>query len=159
MVLLKKQETISEELGDRARVQRSYGNQALILTDWGRLEEGMALLKKEEALCHELGDRGGACTKPLVGGSHSREKRPTRGGAPSGPSGPRRIRGDEDASADRSSPSCANEAGFEIGRMSGDSASGASPLFPVLRNEFVIHFSLGIRNKLGDAVRVTTMLK
>ncbi|MGA3044957.1 MAG: TIR domain-containing protein [Bryobacteraceae bacterium] len=35
---------------------RSYGNQALILRDWGRLEEAMALHRKVEALCVELGD-------------------------------------------------------------------------------------------------------
>ena len=38
-------------------LMRSYGNQALILEDWGRLEEAMALHKKEEALCLELGDK------------------------------------------------------------------------------------------------------
>ncbi|HLJ87055.1 MAG TPA: NB-ARC domain-containing protein [Candidatus Angelobacter sp.] len=37
-------------------LQRSYGNQALILRDWGRLEEAMILHKKEEALCLELGN-------------------------------------------------------------------------------------------------------
>jgi len=40
-------------------LQRSYGNQALILKVWGRLEEAMALHKKEEALCLELGDKVG----------------------------------------------------------------------------------------------------
>ena len=35
----------------------SYGNQAVILQAWGRLEEAMALLKKQEALCLELGNR------------------------------------------------------------------------------------------------------
>jgi hypothetical protein len=38
-------------------LQRSYGNQAVILKDWGRLEESMALHKKEEALCLELSKR------------------------------------------------------------------------------------------------------
>ncbi len=38
-------------------LQRSYGNQALILQAWGRLEEAMALHKKEEALCLELGNK------------------------------------------------------------------------------------------------------
>jgi hypothetical protein len=38
-------------------LQRSYGNQALILKAWGRLEEALALHKKEEALCLELGTR------------------------------------------------------------------------------------------------------
>jgi tetratricopeptide (TPR) repeat protein len=40
-------------------LQRSYGNQALILQAWGRLEEAMALHKKEEALCLELGNKDG----------------------------------------------------------------------------------------------------
>ncbi|HTQ58086.1 MAG TPA: TIR domain-containing protein [Bryobacteraceae bacterium] len=38
-------------------LQRSYGNRALILQDWGRLEEAMALHKKKEALCQELGNK------------------------------------------------------------------------------------------------------
>ena len=37
----------------------SYGNQALILKAWGRLEEALALLKKQEALCLELGNKDG----------------------------------------------------------------------------------------------------
>lgn len=37
-------------------LQRSYGNQAVILKDWGRLEEAMALHKKEEALCRDVGN-------------------------------------------------------------------------------------------------------
>ncbi len=40
-------------------LQRSYGNQALILTDWGQLEEAVDLHKKEEAICEELGDKNG----------------------------------------------------------------------------------------------------
>jgi tetratricopeptide (TPR) repeat protein len=46
-------------LGDKDGLQRTYGNQALILQDWGRLEEAMALLKKQEALCLELGNKDG----------------------------------------------------------------------------------------------------
>jgi tetratricopeptide (TPR) repeat protein len=38
-------------------LQRSYGNQASILNDWGRLEEAFELLKKQEALCLELANR------------------------------------------------------------------------------------------------------
>jgi hypothetical protein len=38
-------------------LQRSYGNQAVILRAWGRLEEALALHKKKEALCLELGNR------------------------------------------------------------------------------------------------------
>jgi len=37
----------------------SYGRQAVILRDWGRLDEAMALHKKEETLCVELGDKDG----------------------------------------------------------------------------------------------------
>jgi hypothetical protein len=37
----------------------SYGNQAVILQAWGRLEETFELHKKEEALCLELGNRSG----------------------------------------------------------------------------------------------------
>src|SRR4051795_12783995 len=59
MVLHKKEEAICEELGDRSGLQASYGNQALILQDWGRLDEAMALHKKQEAICEELGDRSG----------------------------------------------------------------------------------------------------
>jgi hypothetical protein len=40
-------------------LQQSYGGQALILQDWGRLEEAMALHEKKEALCLELGSRTG----------------------------------------------------------------------------------------------------
>ena len=40
-------------------LQRVYGNQAVILRAWGRLEEAMALHKKEEAICLELGDKDG----------------------------------------------------------------------------------------------------
>ena len=43
------------ELGNKDGLQISYGNQAGILQDWGRLEEALALHKKEEALCLELG--------------------------------------------------------------------------------------------------------
>src|SRR6202167_2070848 len=40
----------------------SYGNQALIMEHWGRLEEAMALHQKSEALCLELGDKNGLQT-------------------------------------------------------------------------------------------------
>jgi tetratricopeptide (TPR) repeat protein len=49
----------SEELGDRVALQASYGNQAIILKDWGKLEEAMVLYKQQEAICKELGDRTG----------------------------------------------------------------------------------------------------
>ena len=40
----------------RAGLRRSYGNQAVILKDWGRLEAAMELLEKSKALCLEPGD-------------------------------------------------------------------------------------------------------
>ena len=43
----------------RTVCRRSYGNQALILKAWGRLEEALALLKKQEAICLELGNKSG----------------------------------------------------------------------------------------------------
>ncbi|PYP93749.1 MAG: hypothetical protein DMG65_00130 [Candidatus Angelobacter sp. Gp1-AA117] len=55
--LLKKQEEICLELGNKDSLQISYGNQAIILKAWGRLEEAMALHKKEEELCLELGNK------------------------------------------------------------------------------------------------------
>jgi tetratricopeptide (TPR) repeat protein len=59
MALLKKQEALCLELGNKDGLSQSYGNQAVILQAWGRLEEAMALLKKQEALCLELGNRSG----------------------------------------------------------------------------------------------------
>ncbi len=56
---MKAVESACEELGDRAGLQYSYGNQAVILHNWGKLEEAMALHKKEEAICLELGNRAG----------------------------------------------------------------------------------------------------
>jgi hypothetical protein len=44
---------------DKDGLQRSYGNQALILQARGRVEEALALLKKGEALCLELGSKDG----------------------------------------------------------------------------------------------------
>lgn len=41
----------------RDGLMRSYGNQALILEDWGRLEEAMALHNRAAALCMELGNK------------------------------------------------------------------------------------------------------
>jgi tetratricopeptide (TPR) repeat protein len=48
-----------ERSDSRAGLLRSYGNQALILRAWGRLEEAMELFQKSEALCQELGDKKG----------------------------------------------------------------------------------------------------
>ena len=59
MALHKKEEAICLELGNKDCLQISYGNQALILQDWGRLEEALALHKKEEAICLELGNKDG----------------------------------------------------------------------------------------------------
>ena len=59
MALHKKEEAICLELGNKDSLQRSYGNQALILIERGRLEEALTLLKKEEAICLELGNRSG----------------------------------------------------------------------------------------------------
>mgnify|MGYP000088302843 CR=1 FL=1 len=49
----------ADRTGNSDWLQASYGNQALILKAWGRLEEAMALHKKQEAICGELGDRAG----------------------------------------------------------------------------------------------------
>ena len=57
MALHKKQEAICLELGNKNGLQGSYGNQAVILKAWGRLEEAMALYKKQEAICLELGNK------------------------------------------------------------------------------------------------------
>ncbi|MEZ4647517.1 MAG: NB-ARC domain-containing protein [Candidatus Eisenbacteria bacterium] len=56
MLLLKKQESLCEELGDRASLLLCYGNQAVILQAWGRLEEAMSLHKREKSMCEEAGD-------------------------------------------------------------------------------------------------------
>ena len=53
--ILQQEEALCLELGNKDGLQRSYGNQALILEAWGRLEEAFELLKKKEALCLELG--------------------------------------------------------------------------------------------------------
>ena len=53
------EETLCLELGNKDSLQMTYGNQALILQDWGRLEEAFELLKKQEALCLELGNKDG----------------------------------------------------------------------------------------------------
>lgn len=56
--ILKHEEAFWKEIEDpdaKDNLQRTYGNQALILQAWGQLEDAMALLKKQEALCIELG--------------------------------------------------------------------------------------------------------
>ena len=62
MALHKKREALCLELGNKDGLSGSYGNQALILKDWGRLEEAMALHKKAEALSLELGNKDGLQT-------------------------------------------------------------------------------------------------
>src|SRR5271157_3404534 len=57
--IMKQREEISQRLGNKDGLQASYGNQALILQDWGRLEEALVLLKKQEAICLELNDKDG----------------------------------------------------------------------------------------------------
>jgi tetratricopeptide (TPR) repeat protein len=44
---------------DTWRLQAWYGNQAVILQTWGRLDEAMALHEKKEVICLELGNRDG----------------------------------------------------------------------------------------------------
>ena len=39
------------------QLQHIYGNQALTLRAWGRLDEAFALLKKQEEICLELGNK------------------------------------------------------------------------------------------------------
>jgi tetratricopeptide (TPR) repeat protein len=58
--ILKQEESFHAGHSDRETLellQRSYGNQGLILQAWGRLEEALALHKKEEATCLELGNK------------------------------------------------------------------------------------------------------
>ena len=46
-----------QESKDKNSLQKVWGNQALILSYWGRLDEAMGLHRKEEAICEELGNR------------------------------------------------------------------------------------------------------
>ena len=48
-----------DDLEAKNTLQRTYGNEALILQAWGRLEEALALHKQKEAICLELGDKIG----------------------------------------------------------------------------------------------------
>jgi hypothetical protein len=41
------------EAENKDGLSRSYGDQAVILKDWGRLEEALDLFKKQETLCLE----------------------------------------------------------------------------------------------------------
>jgi tetratricopeptide (TPR) repeat protein len=55
--IMQQEEELANSRGDRNLLQRSYGNQALILYAWGRLEEALGLLKKQDAICLELGNK------------------------------------------------------------------------------------------------------
>lgn len=46
-----------EKPDDREYLQIIYGNQALILQAWGRLDEAMKLHKQKELICIELGNK------------------------------------------------------------------------------------------------------
>jgi hypothetical protein len=59
MALHKDQERLCRELGDKAGLHASLGNQAHILQDRGDLDGAMALHKDQERLCRELGDPKG----------------------------------------------------------------------------------------------------
>lgn len=57
--LLKQQEQLCQELGDKDGLSVSLGNQALIRSHLGQTDLALELRKREEALCRELGDRAG----------------------------------------------------------------------------------------------------
>ena len=60
MRILNLDEVLRRGQSDResqSELQAIYGNQALILQLWGRLDEAMSLHKKEETICLELGDK------------------------------------------------------------------------------------------------------
>jgi hypothetical protein len=73
--IAQQQEALCRKLDKKDDLQGSYGNQALILKAWGRLEEAMALHKKKEALCLELGNRSGLAYCYLYWGLLAREQR------------------------------------------------------------------------------------
>jgi hypothetical protein len=75
MALHKKQESLCLELGNKYGLQRSYGNQAVILKAWGRMEEAFELLKKAESLCLELGNRSSLAYCYWESGLLAREQR------------------------------------------------------------------------------------
>ena len=59
MAFHKKEEAICLELGNKDALQACYGDQALILKAWGKLDDAMELHKKQEAICLELDNRRG----------------------------------------------------------------------------------------------------
>ena len=62
MTLLKEQERICRELGNKEGLQASFGSQALILWIRGELDEAMALHREAERICRELGNKQGLAT-------------------------------------------------------------------------------------------------
>jgi len=69
MKLHKEAEAISRRLNDPAGLQRSLGNQALILQDQGDLEGAMKLHKEAEAISRRLNDPEGLSRSLLNQGS------------------------------------------------------------------------------------------
>jgi tetratricopeptide (TPR) repeat protein len=59
MALHKENEQICRQSGDLDGLQRTLGNQALILRDRGDLDGAMALLKEQERICRRLGNLDG----------------------------------------------------------------------------------------------------
>jgi hypothetical protein len=59
MALLKEQERLCRELGDKAGLSASLGNQANILYGRGQPDAAMALMRQAEQLFRELGDPNG----------------------------------------------------------------------------------------------------
>jgi hypothetical protein len=59
MALHKHQERLCRKLGNKDGLQRTLGNQALILSTRGDLGGAMALSKEQERLCRELGNPEG----------------------------------------------------------------------------------------------------
>ena len=55
--LLKKEESLCLELGDKKNLQINCANQAMTLHAWGRPEDEMTMYKKLEALFLELDDK------------------------------------------------------------------------------------------------------
>ena len=58
-LLLKQEEEIYRELGNKEGLARSLGNQALMLQNVGDLEAALGLRKEEEDIFQELGNKEG----------------------------------------------------------------------------------------------------
>ena len=78
-------------VGQQGRAESSYGNQALILQAWGRLEEALALHKKEEAICLELGNKDGLQAQLRQPGADPEGVGAAGGGAGAAQEGRKRI--------------------------------------------------------------------